>query len=325
MNKSIKIIFNYFLGPVLFIWIAWSIWNQVIHQPHLDLFWLRIKQSFSSSGAWYLVLTFLLMMINWGIEARKWQISVALTYPISFAQAFRAILSGVSFSVSTPNRVGEYLGRMLYMPEGERLRIIPLTLIGSLSQMMVTAWMGTAALWLLRDEIIAGGIMDYRVFVPVFWIIFSGTILLTVFYFYMPSLEQRFEKRWKNKNWTYFLHEVQLFTMQRLLSILGLSTARFAVFAGQYLLLFRLFEVDVLLLEALWGISLVFMTLALIPSITLVELGIRGEASMRIIGLFSGNNLGILLASVTVWFINLVIPALAGSVLILGIKVFKKR
>jgi len=71
--------------------------------------------------------------------------------------------------------------------------------------------------------------------------------------------------------------------------------------------------------------SLVFLALAVIPSITLVELGIRGEISLQLIGIFAGNNLGILLTSGSVWFINLIMPALAGSLLILSIKIFKQK
>ena len=50
------------------------------------------------------------------------------------------------------------------------------------------------------------------------------------------------------------------------------------------------------------------------------------KVSLKLIGLFSGNNLGIGLTSVSIWFINLIIPALAGSLLILGIKrIFKNN
>ncbi|MEJ0103260.1 MAG: hypothetical protein WDO19_12180 [Bacteroidota bacterium] len=37
------------------------------------------------------------------------------------------------------------------------------------------------------------------------------------------------------------------------------------------------------------------------------------------------NELGIGLTTVSVWFINLIIPALIGSLLILGIKIFRNR
>jgi len=56
----------------------------------------------------------------------------------------------------------------------------------------------------------------------------------------------------------------------------------------------------------------------------LTELGLRWEASIQVVQLFSVNTVGIFATSFGIWLINLVIPALAGSLLILGIKLFKK-
>jgi hypothetical protein len=41
--------------------------------------------------------------------------------------------------------------------------------------------------------------------------------------------------------------------------------------------------------------------------------------------LYSANTLGIETAALAIWLINLVIPALIGSVLILGIKIVKEK
>jgi hypothetical protein len=64
--------------------------------------------------------------------------------------------------------------------------------------------------------------------------------------------------------------------------------------------------------------------LALIPTIALAEIGVRGKVSLALFGLFSINSIGIVAASVGIWFMNLVIPALFGSLLILGIKIADK-
>jgi hypothetical protein len=72
--------------------------------------------------------------------------------------------------------------------------------------------------------------------------------------------------------------------------------------------------------------SLVFLALAIIPTIAVVvEFGIRGEVCLQLVGLFTANSLGIILTSATIWIVNLIIPALAGSLLILTIKIFKRR
>jgi hypothetical protein len=44
-----------------------------------------------------------------------------------------------------------------------------------------------------------------------------------------------------------------------------------------------------------------------------------------VVGIYSGNIAGIIFATTGIWFINLVLPAIAGSLLILGIKKLYKE
>jgi hypothetical protein len=99
------------------------------------------------------------------------------------------------------------------------------------------------------------------------------------------------------------------------------------VFLTQYFLLFRLFNVDVSWWQGCWAVSVSFLVMAVLPTIALfTDLSLKGKISLQLLGLFSGNSLGIWATSVTIWFINLIIPALAGSLLILGIKrIFKNN
>ena len=108
-RKNIKIFLNYFLGPLLFLALSYSIYRQIIDQADLAQAWNRIRQSLNSDVIWNFLGVFLFMIINWGIEAVKWKLSVRKIQQVSFSRAFKAVLSGVSFSVGTPNRMGEYL------------------------------------------------------------------------------------------------------------------------------------------------------------------------------------------------------------------------
>ncbi len=160
LNKNIKIFLNYFLGPLLFIWLGFSIYKQILAQAHLQTSWVHIKQSFQSAKLFNVLIVVLLMVANWSIEAKKWQLAVASIYHINFMKAFKAILSGVAFSVTMPNRIGEYLGRMLYMPEGNRLKSISVTLVSSLSQLYVTITSGVIGFVFLRNQLIQHGIIN---------------------------------------------------------------------------------------------------------------------------------------------------------------------
>src|SRR3954463_14477474 len=114
-NKNIKILLNYGLGPVLFVWLSYSIYHQVSRQPHLGTAWQKITQSLAGPGRWKLWLALALMPGNWGLEARKWQVLLKPLERLTFFTSFKAILSGVAFSINTPNRIGEYGGRIVYV------------------------------------------------------------------------------------------------------------------------------------------------------------------------------------------------------------------
>jgi len=324
-NKNIKNFLNYFLGPLLFIWLVFSIYRQINSQQHLEAWWSNIKASLQSAKVIYLIIVILLVPVNWGIEAVKWKLSINPIYPIRFWEAFKAVLSGVSFSVTMPNRVGEYLGRMLYLPDGNRLKTISITLMGSISQLLITLIAGTVGFIYLKDYLLHSGTINslwYR-FILVGLIIVM--LILTLFYFQISALERLMERWLKNNRYLYLVQSLHWFDGQLLGRLLLLSLARYSIFVIQYVLLFNLFEVYVPLDLQINTMGVIFLALAIIPSIALVEVVLRGEVSLTLMGLFTTNSLGIGLTSVSIWLINLVLPAIIGSLLILNVKVFKRN
>jgi uncharacterized membrane protein YbhN (UPF0104 family) len=320
LNRNIKIFVNYFLGPLLFVWLSWSIYQQIKQQPNLEEAWQSIRQSFSSPLLWNLIAVFLFMLMNWSIEAIKWKIAVRPVQEVSFIKAFKAVLSGVSFSVSTPNRVGEYLGRVLYMEEGNRLRTISITIVGSISQLIITLLMGCIGLLLLRQDIEGRGLISSL------WmrVVISGGItvlvVLTLFYFRLSWLIRWVDRLPGSSRFAYLVRALADFNATLLLRLLSLSALRFVVFIVQYYLLFRFFGVDISWVQTLLTVSVSFLVLAAIPTIAIIELVQRGKVVATIVGMYSANGLGMNLATAAIWFINLIIPAIIGSLLILSIK-----
>jgi uncharacterized membrane protein YbhN (UPF0104 family) len=326
LHRNFKIFINYFLGPVIFLWLSWSIYRQVQRQPNLEMAWEQILESFSSSKVWFLVAVAALMFVNWGIETVKWRMSIRSVQTISFFKAFRAVLSGVSFSVSTPNRIGEYFGRMLYMDEGNRLKTISITIVGSISQLIITLLMGLAGLIFMRAKIESAPLVS-SIWMQVLIYGTSATLLvITLFYFRLSWLVKWLDRLPGSKRFSYLLSALESFDFSLLLRLLFLSALRFLVFILQYYFLFAMFDVEISWAQAFWSISVSFLVLAVIPTFAIAELGLRGEVSLKLIGLFSVNNIGILMVTIIIWLINLVLPAIAGSLFILGIrKIFKRE
>lgn len=326
LNKNIKIFLNYVLGPLLFAWLSYSVFKQIKDQPHLEESWLNIKASFSDTRVLNFILVIVLMFVNWSLEALKWKISVQNVQPVSFFRSLKAIFSGVSFSITTPNRMGEYFGRMLYMDEGKRLKVISLTILGSISQLIITILFGFLGLLILKVDIDKLNLPGWLQWVKNVGIAggMIGFIFLTVFYFRIGWLVRWIDKIPAIKKYIWLINELENTHTTLLMRLLSISMLRYFVFTTQYFLLFRFFGVDINWWQGFWAIAIVFFIMAIIPSIELFEVVGKTVVTQEIFTIFSANILAIGFVPATIWFINLVIPATIGSLLILGIKFFKK-
>ncbi|MBK6936444.1 MAG: flippase-like domain-containing protein [Chitinophagaceae bacterium] len=326
LNRNIKSwnyrkFINYFLGPLLFVWLSWSIYNEIRNQTGLK----AALEVFSSAKLFYFIPVVLLMVLNWSIEAMKWKVSVKPIQKIGFLKAFRAVLSGVSFSVSTPNRIGEYLGRVLYMDEGNRLRTISMTMVGSLSQLIITILMGAAGLIVMKQDIEAAQLISGIWFQVILYGVLAVLLVLTVFYFRLSWLVKLINRLPGSKRFLYLVQTLEELDATLLLRLLSFSLLRFVIFIVQYYLLFQLFDVELNMWQVFWTVSVVFLIMAVIPTFAIAELAQRGYVAKTIVGLYSGNIAGIIFVTTGIWLINLVLPAIVGSLLILGIKKLYKE
>ncbi|MDF2187361.1 lysylphosphatidylglycerol synthase transmembrane domain-containing protein [Paraflavitalea sp. CAU 1676] len=317
------------IGPLVFCLLAWSIYHQLQRQPNWKESFSHIQQALAGAGIWKLWSAVLLMLVNWGIEARKWQVVIRRIEPISFGQSLKAIFTGTTMAFFTPNRIGEYVGRILYIGERNRIQGISLTIVCSIAQLLVTLIAGIGALFYMKSIIAVQQPGDTSL---VFWIntllsvTAGGAVILTLFYFRLSWLVKWIEKIPRIERFVRYIRVLDSFNATILLRILSLSVARYLVFIGQYYLLFAVFDVSLTPAQVFASIGVVFLVLAVVPTIAVItELGVRWKASIELVQFFSTNTWGVLATSLSVWIINLVIPALIGSLLILGIRIFKNR
>lgn len=327
MNKNIKIFFNYVLGPLLGVWLFYSLYQQVKTQPQLYESLLLIKQAPFGRQAWKFWLVIILAFINWGIEAKKWQMLMISLQPMSFLTAFKGVLAGVTLSLNTPNRIGEYGGRILYVKEGNRLKSVSLSIAGSICQLTITVLMGCFGLvFLLNTEHAHGNTIMGLSF---FWLkvllslsVFA-TVILLLFLFRLSWIIKLFEKVPAFSKSIRYMSVLNEFTPKLLLRLLFISLLRYLVFVLQYILLLQVLQVEVTWQQGFWLISILYLVMAIVPSFAIADLGIRGKFSVELLSLYSVNTIGILGTTFGIWFINLFIPALAGSYFIISKKFFK--
>ena len=329
LSKELRILVNYLLVPLLIFWLLFSIYHQIAQQQNLKQAWLNIVHSFTSEDWWMLWIVVLLVIVNYGLEAKKWQLLITEVQTISFWKSYKAVLSGQSFAFNTVNNVGEYVGRIAHLNEGKRLKAISVTLVGSISQFIVTLFMGISGLIYMRIYIL--DTTHFIVGINKFWIdgliyaLSAGTIVLLMVFYEIAWITKLLEKVPFIHKLSFFIINVEHFTKRKLTFILFLSIVRYMVFVLQYIILMHLFKVDIEIISIGWMVCVMFLVLAIIPSIAMAELGIRGEISKQLFGLLSTNVLGITFSAILIWFINRVLPALAGSLMLAGIKLFKSK
>jgi len=309
----------------LFAILSVSIYRQVHSQPNLGAAWVQVKQSYTS---WKLWLVLFLMLVNWGIEAKKWQILVSSVQRVSFLKSFMAIFTGQAIGLNTINGVGEYVGRVIYLEDGNRLRAVAISMVGSISQIIVTMIMGIVGLIYMRTHVFDA--THHLQGLSIFWLngimylLSFGVIIVLLVYFELSWLTKLVEKIPFVAKYSFFIQKLEELTWKELAGILLLSFIRYFVFIAQYILLLQVFGVEASWISAGWTVCVMFLVLAIVPTIPLAELGVRGETSQQLLGLISGNSLGILFTAAGIWFINRAVPAVAGSLFILGVRLFKK-
>ena len=327
MNKSIKIFINWFLGPLLAVWLFYSLYRQVRDQPDLETAWAMIKTVPFGPMAWKFWLVIAMVFINWGIEARKWQLLMRPVQEMRFIHAFKSVLCGVTLSLNTPNRIGEYAGRVLFVDEGKRLMAVSLSIAGGIAQLIITVMAGCCGIIFLlfsKEEIVLDMGLTF------FWlkIFLYGSILvamlLLLFFFRMNWLVRLAGRLPYGDRITKYARVLETFDAKILLRLLSLSLCRYLVFILQYIFMLELMQVEKDYWQSFWLVTVLFWVLAIIPSFAIAELGIRGTIAKTLFA-YSKNLVGILAVTFSIWFINLFIPALIGSLLILGLKTKKDK
>ncbi len=329
LSRNFKIFINYFLGPILFVWISISLYSQVIHQPDLPLAWQQMKQAVTGEQSWKLWLSVLLMPVNWGLETLKWYVLVNKFQKLSFRKAFESVLSGLSLAMNTPNRIGEYGGRVVYLAPAFRMKGVALAIVSSVGQLLITLIFGWVALLIMKAQLYQvqlSGTHFSVILLQVFQYSVLFFIIITGLFFFRMQLLAKMLK------WIPWLKEKLSFTevLENLsnrayLQVLFYSFLRFIVFALQYVLIWQALQADISWWQGFWSVALIFLVMAIVPSFAIADVGIRGKVAISIAGLFSSNSIALLTGTVGIWLLNLVLPALLGSLLLLTIKIFKER
>jgi uncharacterized membrane protein YbhN (UPF0104 family) len=276
-----------------------------------------------------------LMIANLFLEAKKWQFLVSLKERVSIFTSIKAVFTGLSVSIFTPNRVGEFLGRIFFLEKTQPIEGIFMTVIGSISQLLVTIVVGCLGLAFFLPYYYSPTDFPSEMLMGALYVLgFMANIIFLGLYFnisFISGLAKRiFRPEWKH--WNHYIEIFSAYMTIELLKVFGLSLLRYMVFSTQFYLFLLAFEVPLKLGEAMMIIPVIYLITTSIPTIALSELGVRGSVSVFFIGVFmAGNFIGVgdlqlrvFAASTCIWLINIALPALIGTFFVNQLRFFRK-
>ncbi len=310
---------------VIVVLALWFLYKKVFANENLSEMYQWFLSTFRKQASWPLVLVLLLMFVNWLLDAMKWKYLIKKEEEVTLWLSIKAVFLGITVSIFTPNRVGEFGGRVFCLEKADRIKAVLITILGNVAQLLATIIFGTLALvhYIHSYSGFLDGEADYWFFILVF---IAAIVVCTLIALYLNThwLSSFFMKFKFLRKYQQYSNVFSYYSIKELLYIIFLSSARYAVFSLQFYILLLFFQVEVNLLESLTMSSLVFLTISIIPTIALTEIGLRGSIAIYFFGLVSANHIGILTATFGLWFTNLVLPALLGTVLVYNLKFFKK-
>ncbi|MCB0790988.1 MAG: flippase-like domain-containing protein [Flavobacteriales bacterium] len=259
---------------------------------------------------------FLGVALNWGLEAWKWRRLIAAVVHVPFIVALRATLAGTTIGLITPNRTGEFIGRVALLPVGYRAKASFVTMLGSAAQFVVTILMGGSAMVLFHwtgTGRPCDGLWWYPLLVGTFVL---GTVTLAVLM--RPSMIIALVALVPFPGHRALLAARALRAVDRrtILATLASSIARYIVFAVQFTLLLHALA-GVAWGPALLTVAVIFLCTTLIPTAVLTEIGVRGSVAMALLGPNVSDPAGVAAATLLLWTMNLALPALVGGVVLL--------
>lgn len=268
-------------------------------------------------------------VLSWIVEAYKWKYLLKPHYSLSVAESTKIVLAGLSLGLLTPKRAGEWFSRAAFVPTQIRWQAILQTFIGSISQLLVTIIFGIGSLILVffvyskQNEAL---ITDYLQFLlPVLLVI--GIIVMLVF---RSKFIQFIEKKIPGVE----AGEIRKsFTGKSFKGALLLSSIRYLIFSLQFVLTLVLFGCSLSVFLILLGVCIVYLFLTLMPLSFIGDTVVRGPVAVFVFTDFfplliphsiaSSQSAGVLSATMLIWFINILLPALIGIIASFTLKLQK--
>lgn len=296
---------------------SYYVFNRLVNTKNLDfnqfILFLDKNDAFSTENILFLLF---LTLFNWFFEILKWQKLVNSVKKISFKNALEQSLGGLTASLITPNRIGDYGAKAIYFAKPLRKRILLLNLLGNMAQMSITMLMGTVGfiLFYLRYDIEINGYKLSRVLL----------IILVVVMFTVFGVKQT---KFKIKGFSIarVIEFIKQLPTKISIQNFVFSLVRYAIFSFQFYFLLHIFGTNLNYQTAIVAISSMYLLASVVPSLAVFDVVIKTSAAVFVFDYLGVDELTILSVSTLMWLLNFILPSIFGSYYVLNFNLQKSQ
>lgn len=282
-----------------------------------------MRRAAASANPWWIAAALTLMPLNLVLEGLVWHRLLRRVAPASeWLRSYGALLAGYSLGFFTPARAGDYAARAFYVDHDDRWEIAAIVGVHKIMALVVRVTAGACALILFVAFIDARQETAWTVVMVAASLLAVVLVGLTLFPSRAHAVLHRFLPFDAVRRRLAFIEHVESAEAARLLAI---DAARYGVYATQFALLVHAFSPQPGIAVAFLGIALIFFAKSLLPSITLVDLGIREGAAVFFLGTLGFPEAAALNAALLLFSINLLLPALLGLPFVMRMKLARRE
>lgn len=239
-------------------------------------------------------------IINHFLEIKKWKTLTKRVKNNSWFEATEQSLASLTFSIITPNRIGEYGAKVLYYPNNKRKQILLLNFAGNFYQLAITIILGMIGLVYLCKDASFSIVSSQNSII----IIIALTVVAAIFY----SLKEKYSTI---NDW--FSKIIELLSVKNNKIVILISLLRYLVFSHQFYFLIQCFKLNISYFEAMTAISSVYLIASCIPILSLFDVALKGSVAIIVFSIFGIDSIQILSITTLMWLLNFAFPAIVGS------------
>lgn len=294
----------------------WFVVTKVNNQKNLIEFEHLIHQIDPLTIRLILFAVVLLMFMNWFLEVIKWRFLSRRIEKLSIWKATKSVFCGLTWAIFTPNRIGEYGGRVMVLkPENRATGAVAMG-VGLFAQLVLTSVFGSLSIaWFITTFIDTPSSVDFGI-----WIIaVIYALAFVILYFNVSWVDYLVGKVKFLQKIKPFFAVLEDFSVRELAYVLFLSAFRFAIFTSQYIILMLVILPDLPIDSMVLMIFIMFFIQSAVPSLDIFDFSVRSFVASNLYAYITTQEIAVMAIVSCVWFVNLIFPAIIGAFFVFNV------